>query len=71
MPPIPIPWRAPPCSAANAGFLGAFLRDLVVPGMEFAVVINFMIDADWLLSACPALLDCPRLILVHGETGHR
>ena len=48
--------------------MGARLHDLVVPGMELCLVFCYMIDADWLLSACPALQHCPQLILVHGES---
>ena len=70
---IPCPALIPSrlCSAANAGFLGVRLSDLVVPGMQFCIVVNFMVDAPWLFSACPALRDCPLLIMAHGESGPR
>ena len=35
------------------------------------MVINFMVDLGWLLSAIPALASAPALLLVHGESHER
>lgn len=38
----------------NEGCLGVRLRDLVVegPGLQLALVSNYMVDMAWLLTAC-------------------
>ncbi|KAK9812082.1 hypothetical protein WJX73_004687 [Symbiochloris irregularis] len=54
-------------SWANQGQLGASLQDLVGPGLEWALISNYMIDMPWLFSACPNLCHAKNIIVVHGE----
>jgi hypothetical protein len=39
--------------------------------IQLAVVMNYMVDMGWLLSACPALLKAGSLLVVHGERQER
>jgi tyrosyl-DNA phosphodiesterase-1 len=65
-------------SGANAGCFGAALQDLVVApppadvsndSLRYALVSNMMIDAAWLFSALPGLLQAKRLVVVQSD-GH-
>lgn len=53
--------------APRSGCLGVQLSDLVEPaGLRYAFVCNYMVDVHFLASECPALLDCPKVLLLHG-----
>lgn len=59
---------------ANEGLLGSTLGDFVTAhpvAIQWALVSNYMIDLRWLLSACPALVTVPKVVIVHGESGAR
>ncbi|KMS96656.1 hypothetical protein BVRB_8g201170 isoform B [Beta vulgaris subsp. vulgaris] len=43
--------------------------DTVIEGdVLVAVLSNYMVDIDWLLSACPMLKKVPQVLVVHGES---
>mmetsp|Transcript_45232 Transcript_45232/g.113198 ORF Transcript_45232/g.113198 Transcript_45232/m.113198 type:complete len:247 (+) Transcript_45232:656-1396(+) len=51
----------------NSGCLGVRLGDIVeAAGLRFAFVSNFMIDVPFLAGECPALINCPKVLLLHG-----
>lgn len=45
------------------------ISDVIRGDVQWAVLTNYMIDLEWLLSACPILYHVPRVILMHGESG--
>jgi len=47
--------------------LGLHLSYLLTPPMKWIMTSNYMIDLQWLFSACPAMLSAQQLIFVHGE----
>lgn len=45
--------------------------DVIQGNVLVAVLSNYMVDIDWLLSACPALKNIPQVLVVHGESDGR
>lgn len=43
------------------------INDVVQGQVLAAVLSNYMVDIDWLLSACPLLKKVPHVLVVHGE----
>eukprot|EP00249_Psilotum_nudum_P000761 c12868_g1_i1 orf=506-2593(-) len=52
---------------ANADCIG--IGDVIQGGVIVAILSNYMVDLDWLLSACPLLKYVPRVVIIHGESG--
>lgn len=52
---------------ANAGCLS--VRDVIKGDVLFAMLSDYMVDLEWLLSACPLLKRVPRVVVIHGESG--
>ncbi|KAL9236902.1 hypothetical protein vseg_011516 [Gypsophila vaccaria] len=44
------------------------IDDVVKGDVLVAVLSNYMVDMDWLLSACPMLRKVPQVLVVHGES---
>ncbi|OAY67291.1 Tyrosyl-DNA phosphodiesterase 1 [Ananas comosus] len=45
------------------------IQDVIQGNVLVAVLSNYMVDIDWLLSACPDLKKIPHVLVVHGEGG--
>ncbi|CAA2996999.1 tyrosyl-DNA phosphodiesterase 1 isoform X1 [Olea europaea subsp. europaea] len=43
------------------------ISDVIQGNVLVAILSNYMVDIDWLLSACPMLKKVPRVLVVHGE----
>ncbi|KAL0784651.1 hypothetical protein Bca101_000896 [Brassica carinata] len=43
------------------------INDVVEGDVVAAILSNYMVDLDWLLSACPKLVNIPQVMVVHGE----
>nr|GLL28779.1 tyrosyl-DNA phosphodiesterase 1 [Ipomoea trifida] len=43
------------------------IHDVIQGDVLVAILSNYMVDIDWLLSACPALKKIPQVLVVHGE----
>ncbi|KAG8385702.1 hypothetical protein BUALT_Bualt03G0072600 [Buddleja alternifolia] len=43
------------------------ISDVVQGSVLFAILSNYMVDIDWLLSACPMLKRVPQVLVIHGE----
>ncbi|WCJ20295.1 Tyrosyl-DNA phosphodiesterase 1 [Euphorbia peplus] len=43
------------------------ISDVVKGDILFAVLSNYMVDMDWLMSACPTLKQVPHVLVIHGE----
>ncbi|XP_015574204.1 tyrosyl-DNA phosphodiesterase 1 isoform X1 [Ricinus communis] len=43
------------------------ITDVIQGDIVFAVLSNYMVDIDWLMSACPALAKVPNVLVLHGE----
>ncbi|XP_074270032.1 tyrosyl-DNA phosphodiesterase 1 [Silene latifolia] len=43
------------------------IDDIVKGDVLVAILSNYMVDLDWLLSACPMLRKVPQVLVVHGE----
>ncbi|KAK9714913.1 hypothetical protein RND81_06G130300 [Saponaria officinalis] len=43
------------------------IDDVVKGDILVAILSNYMVDIDWLLSACPMLRKVPQVLVVHGE----
>lgn len=43
------------------------ISDVIQGDVLVAVLSNYMVDVDWLLSACPALKKVPHVLVIHGE----
>ncbi|CAA7394486.1 unnamed protein product [Spirodela intermedia] len=54
-------------SWANSSAVG--LQDVFQGNVLFAILSNYMVDIDWLLSECPFLEKIPRVLVIHGESG--
>ncbi|KAH7436531.1 hypothetical protein KP509_05G024500 [Ceratopteris richardii] len=52
---------------ANTGCLD--IQDVIEGNIFFALLSNYMVDIEWLLSACPLLEQIPQVVIVHGEGG--
>lgn len=44
------------------------IDDVMEGDVLVAVLSNYMVDIDWLLSACPMLKKVPQVLVVHGES---
>ncbi|XP_073108399.1 tyrosyl-DNA phosphodiesterase 1 isoform X2 [Elaeis guineensis] len=56
-----IPAWANSCSVA--------IRDVIQGNVLVAVLSNYMVDIDWLMSGCPDLRKIPHVLVIHGESG--
>ncbi|KAJ8442278.1 hypothetical protein Cgig2_011201 [Carnegiea gigantea] len=45
------------------------IDDVIKGDVLVAILSNYMVDMDWLSSACPALKKVPQVLVVHGEGG--
>lgn len=45
------------------------IDDVIQGNVLVAVLSNYMVDIDWLMSACPDLRKIPHVLVVHGESG--
>ncbi|KAI3698104.1 hypothetical protein L6452_31216 [Arctium lappa] len=45
--------------------------DVIQGNVLIAVLSNYMVDIDWLISACPTLKNVPHVLVVHGESDGR
>ncbi|CAL9055894.1 unnamed protein product [Musa banksii] len=45
------------------------IGDVIQGNVLVAILSNYMVDIDWLLSACPSLRKVPHVLVVHGESG--
>ncbi|KAL3519526.1 hypothetical protein ACH5RR_017675 [Cinchona calisaya] len=43
------------------------INDVIQGDVLLAVLSNYMVDIDWLLSACPMLKNVPNVLVIHGE----
>ncbi|XP_068668443.1 tyrosyl-DNA phosphodiesterase 1 [Aristolochia californica] len=46
------------------------IGDVIQGNVLMAVLSNYMVDIDWLMSACPVLRKVPHVLVIHGESGH-
>ncbi|XAR53762.1 Phosphodiesterase I [Bertholletia excelsa] len=44
------------------------VQDVIQGNVLIAVLSNYMVDMDWLLSACPTLIKVPHVLVIHGES---
>ncbi|XP_058092682.1 tyrosyl-DNA phosphodiesterase 1 isoform X2 [Magnolia sinica] len=47
------------------------IGDVIQGNVLVAVLSNYMVDMDWLISACPILRKIPHGLVIHGESGAR
>ncbi|KAK1284192.1 hypothetical protein QJS10_CPB21g00868 [Acorus calamus] len=45
------------------------IDDVIQGNVLIAILSNYMVDMDWLLSACPKLRTVPQVLVIHGEAG--
>uniref|UniRef100_A0A0D9WZP9 Uncharacterized protein n=1 Tax=Leersia perrieri TaxID=77586 RepID=A0A0D9WZP9_9ORYZ len=45
------------------------IQDVVQGEVLLAVLSNYMVDIEWLLTACPSLRKVPHVLVIHGEDG--
>ncbi|XP_065879228.1 tyrosyl-DNA phosphodiesterase 1 [Euphorbia lathyris] len=43
------------------------INDVIKGDILFAVLSNYMVEMDWLMSACPTLKQVPHVLVIHGE----
>ncbi|KAK6123983.1 hypothetical protein DH2020_042266 [Rehmannia glutinosa] len=43
------------------------ISDVIQGNVLLAILSNYMVDVDWLLSACPILKRVPNVLVIHGE----
>ncbi|CAN0913576.1 Tyrosyl-DNA phosphodiesterase 1 [Linum grandiflorum] len=43
------------------------ISDVIQGDVQVAILSNYMVDMDWLMSACPTLRKVPHVLLLHGE----
>ncbi|KAF6171132.1 hypothetical protein GIB67_012206, partial [Kingdonia uniflora] len=43
------------------------IEDVIQGNVTVAILSNYMVDMDWLISACPTLRKIPHVLVVHGE----
>ncbi|KAL2244896.1 UNVERIFIED_CONTAM: Tyrosyl-DNA phosphodiesterase 1 [Sesamum indicum] len=43
------------------------ISDVIQGDVLIAILSNYMVDTDWLLSACPILRRVPHVLVIHGE----
>ncbi|KAL1355456.1 hypothetical protein HN51_007488 [Arachis hypogaea] len=56
------PWANTSCVATD---------DVIQGDILVAILSNYMVDLDWLVPACPALLKVPHVLVIHGESDGR
>ncbi|PSS04715.1 Tyrosyl-DNA phosphodiesterase [Actinidia chinensis var. chinensis] len=44
------------------------IGDVIQGNVLMAVLSNYMVDVDWLISACPTLKKVPHVLVIHGES---
>ncbi|CAL5345833.1 unnamed protein product [Camellia sinensis] len=44
------------------------IGDVIEGNVVMAVLSNYMVDMDWLISACPTLKKVPHVLVIHGES---
>uniref|UniRef100_A0A0A9AMC4 Tyrosyl-DNA phosphodiesterase-related n=1 Tax=Arundo donax TaxID=35708 RepID=A0A0A9AMC4_ARUDO len=54
-------------SWANAS--SVTIQDVIQGEVLLAVLSDYMVDMDWLLTACPNLRKVPHVLIIHGEDG--
>ncbi|GJN32535.1 hypothetical protein PR202_gb21049 [Eleusine coracana subsp. coracana] len=54
-------------SWANAS--SVTIQDVIQGEVLLAVLSNYMVDIDWLLTACPSLRKIPHVFVIHGQDG--
>ncbi|XVE51161.1 hypothetical protein DITRI_Ditri02bG0017000 [Diplodiscus trichospermus] len=47
------------------------IEDVIQGDVLLAVLSNYMVDTDWLMSACPRLAKIPYVLVIHGEGDSR
>ncbi|KAG8080276.1 hypothetical protein GUJ93_ZPchr0007g4553 [Zizania palustris] len=45
------------------------IRDVIQGEVLLAVLSNYMVDIEWLLTECPSLRKVPHVLVIHGEDG--
>ncbi|KAJ0983320.1 hypothetical protein J5N97_011575 [Dioscorea zingiberensis] len=45
------------------------IKDVIQGDVLVAILSNYMVDIDWLLSACPTMKKIPHVLVLHGESG--
>ncbi|KAG0545190.1 hypothetical protein BDA96_02G340400 [Sorghum bicolor] len=45
------------------------IQDVIQGEVLLAVLSNYMVDIDWLLTACPSLKKVPHVLVLHGQDG--
>lgn len=45
------------------------IQDVIQGEVLLAVLSNYMVDIDWLLTACPSLRKVPHVLVLHGQDG--
>ncbi|KAG9140509.1 hypothetical protein Leryth_023021 [Lithospermum erythrorhizon] len=43
------------------------ISDVIEGDIQVAILSNYMVDLDWLISACPAIKEVPHVLVIHGE----
>nr|AAL36361.1 unknown protein [Arabidopsis thaliana] len=43
------------------------INDVIEGDVVAAILSNYMVDIDWLMSACPKLANIPQVMVIHGE----
>ncbi|CAH2072705.1 unnamed protein product [Thlaspi arvense] len=43
------------------------INDVIEGDVVAAILSNYMVDVDWLVSACPKLASIPQVMVIHGE----
>ncbi|KAL1205929.1 Tyrosyl-DNA phosphodiesterase 1 [Cardamine amara subsp. amara] len=43
------------------------INDVIEGEIVTAILSNYMVDLDWLMSACPKLANIPQVMVIHGE----
>lgn len=54
---------------ARANSSSVAIRDVMQGNILVAILSNYMVDIDWLMTSCPDLRKIPRVLVVHGESG--
>ncbi|CAM9000709.1 unnamed protein product [Rhodiola kirilowii] len=44
------------------------IGDVIEGDVQVAILSNYMVDIDWLTSACPKILSIPHVLVIHGES---
>ncbi|XP_043688917.1 tyrosyl-DNA phosphodiesterase 1 isoform X2 [Telopea speciosissima] len=53
----------PPWANSNS----VSISDVIQGNVLVAILSNYMVDIDWLISACPAIRKIPHVLIIHGE----